>query len=117
MGAVALGSAVTLLWGAATLGLLNAVYQGRLFWGIALIVAFGAGLLGGYVTAERTSDDRETMGTLGGAVAGLVALALTALVSGVAPAPMLRGGALVLIWAVAGWAGAGLAKPSGEGAA
>ena len=113
--AVALGAVTTLLWGLATVGLLNAMYKGPLFWLLAFLLAVGSGVLGGYLTAQRAEADREAMSTLAGVVAGLAVVCLAAVVSRGAPNTTLAAALLVLVWAAAGRAGAAALGRSQDG--
>lgn len=104
--AVTLGVIATLLWALATVGVLNAIYSGALFWALALLLAFLSGVVGGYLTAQRAVRDREIMSALAGGIAGLIALLAAALTSRLAPRTMLAAAFLILLWAIAGRIGA-----------
>lgn len=104
--AVALGVIVTLLWTLASVGVLNAVYSGPLFWGLAALLAFLSGMVGGYLVAQRATHDREALSALAGMIAGLIALLVAGLISRLAPRTTLAGALLILLWAIAGRVGA-----------
>ena len=79
--AIAVGSLVTLALGAVALAILFSYYHGNVPWVPAVLAPFLCSLVGGYV-ATRLAQVRElTTGALSGLVAGLMAVALAALVA------------------------------------
>jgi len=79
--AIAIGSLVTLILGAVALAILFHYYYGNVPLLPAVLAPFLCSLIGGYV-ATRLAQVRElTTGALSGLVAGLMAVALAALVA------------------------------------
>ena len=79
--AIVVGALVTLALGAVALAILFHYYHGNVPWVPAVLAPFLCSLIGGYV-ATRLAQIRElTIGALSGLVAGLMAVALAALVA------------------------------------
>jgi len=79
--AIVVGALVTLALGAVAFAILFSYYHGNVPWVPAVLAPFLCSLIGGYV-ATRLAQVRElTTGALSGLVAGLMAVALAALVA------------------------------------
>ena len=79
--AIVVGALVTLALGAVAFAILLHYYHGNVPWVPAVLAPFLCSLIGGYV-ATRLAQIRElTIGALSGLVAGLMAVALAALVA------------------------------------
>ena len=79
--AIVVGALVTLALGAVAFAILFSYYHGNVPWVPAVLAPFLCSLIGGYVATRLAQVRRLTTGALSGLVAGLMAVALAALVA------------------------------------